>query len=253
MDLSNKIAIVTGARRGMGRTHALGLAKRGAKVVVSDISLKDCKKVVREIEEIGGKALAMKCDISQKKEIGKMVRKTIEKFGKIDILINNAAILQRKPFLEITEKDWNKILDINLKGQFLCSQAIARVMAKQKSGGAIVNIASVAMGQLGKGFKNLVHYCASKGGIIAMTEAMALELAPFNIRVNAVAPGRIDTAMDDTLKQSLKTREKILNQIPLHRVGKPEEVSNLVIFLASDEASYITGSTIIIDGGWMAR
>jgi len=249
MDLLNKIAIVTGARRGMGKIHALALAKRGAKVVVSDISLKDCKKVMREIEKIGGGALAIKCDISQKREVEEMVKKTVKKFGKIDILINNAGILQRKPFLKLTEEEWNKTIDINLKGYFLCSQVVAKEMIKQKSGGVIVNVASVAAI---KGFKNLSHYCASKGGIVVLTEAMALELAPYNIRVNAIAPGRINTAMDDTLKKEPKTREKILSQIPLHRIGNPEEVSNLVIFLASDEVSYITGSTVVIDGGWMA-
>ncbi len=252
MNLSNKVTIVTGARRGMGRTHALALAKMGAKVVVSDISLKDCEKVVKEIKKMDGEALAVKCDISQKKEIEEMVEKTVEKFGKIDVLINNAGICQRKPFLELTEEEWDKTIDINLKGYFLCSQAVAKEMAKQKSGGAIVNIASVAMGQVGMGFKTLSHYCASKGGIVAMTEAIALELAPYNIRVNAVAPGRIDTLMDDTLKQDPKTMEGILSQIPLHRVGKPEEISNLVVFLASDESSYMTGSTVVIDGGWLA-
>jgi NAD(P)-dependent dehydrogenase (short-subunit alcohol dehydrogenase family) len=166
-------------------------------------------------------------------------------------LVNNAGICQFKPFLELTEEDWDRTLDINLKGYFLCAQACAKEMVKRKSG-VIINIASVAMGQVGIGFPSLVHYCASKGGIVAMTEAMALELAPYNIRVNAISPGAIETPMIDPLKADPKTMETILARIPLHRVGKPEEVSNLVLFLASDQSSYITGSNFVIDGGWLA-
>ncbi|PIP24785.1 MAG: short-chain dehydrogenase [Candidatus Nealsonbacteria bacterium CG23_combo_of_CG06-09_8_20_14_all_36_12] len=249
--LKNKVVIITGARQGMGCSHAITLAKAGARVVVSDISQENCEKVVKEIEKNGGEAIAIKCDVAKKGEVEEMVRKTVEKFGKIDILVNNAGICQFKPFLELTEEDWDRTLDINLKGYFLCAKAAAKEMAKQKSG-TIINIASIAMGQVGVGFPALVHYCASKGGIVAMTEAMALELAPYNIRVNAIAPGAIDTPMAAATKQDPKTLEQSLARIPLHRMGQPEEVSNLVLFLASDESSYITGSTIVIDGGWLA-
>ena len=251
MDLTNKVAIITGARRGIGRTHALTLAKAGAKIVVSDISEEDCQKVVEEIKKQEGEALAIKCDVSKRKEVDEMVRKTIEEFGKVDILVNNAGICQFKPFLELTEEEWDKTLDINLKGYFLCAQAAAKEMTKQKSG-VIINIASVAMGQQGVGFPNIVHYCASKGGIVAMTEALAVELAPYNIRVNAVAPGMIETPMIDPIKQDTKTMEAMLTKVPMGRVGKPEEVSNLVLFLASDQSSYMTGSTVVVDGGWLA-
>jgi len=250
-ELKNKVAIVTGARRGMGRTHALTLAKAGAKVVISDISQEECQKVVDEIKKVGGEGLAVKCDVSNKKEVEEMVKKTIEQFGKVDILVNNAGICQFKPFLELTEEEWDRTLDINLKGYFLCAQAAAKEMAKQKSG-VIVNIASIAMGQVGMGFQNLAHYCASKGGIVAMTETLALELAPYNIRVNAISPGAIETPMIDPLKTDPKMMEATLAQIPLHRAGKPEEVSNLVLFLASEQSSYMTGSTVVIDGGWLA-
>jgi len=249
--LKDKVAIVTGARKGMGRTHSLTLAKAGVKVVVSDISLEDCQKVVDEIKKNGGEAIAVKCDVSKKQEVDEMVRETIEKFGKIDILVNNAGICQFKPFLELTEEEWDRTLDINLKGYFLCAQAVAKEMAKQKSG-VIVNIASVAMGQVGIGMATIAHYCASKGGIVAMTEALAVELAPYNIRVNAIAPGMIETPMIDPVKQDPKMMEALLAKVPLGRVGKPEEVSNLVLFLASDESSYMTGSTVVIDGGWLA-
>jgi NAD(P)-dependent dehydrogenase (short-subunit alcohol dehydrogenase family) len=251
LELKGKVAIVTGARRGMGRTHALVLAKAGAKVVVSDIFQEDCEKVVKEIKKDGGEAIAIKCDVSKKEEVDNMVKATVDKWGKIDILINNAGICQFKPFLELTEQEWDRTIDINLKGYFLCSQAAAKEMVRQKSG-AIVNIASIAMGQVGVGFLNLAHYSASKGGIVGMTETMAIELGPYNIRVNAIAPGVIETPMIDPIKQDQKAMEGILARVPLHRVGKSEEVSNLVLFLASDASSYMTGSTVVIDGGWLA-
>ncbi|MBC7074408.1 SDR family oxidoreductase [Candidatus Parcubacteria bacterium] len=250
-DLKEKVVIITGARRGMGKSHALAFTKAGAKVVVSDISLEDCQKVVDEIKEMGGEAIAIKCDVTKKEEVEKMVKKTIENWGKIDILVNNAGICQFKPFLELTEEEWDRTLDINLKGYFLCAQACAKEMIKQKSG-VIINIASVAMGQTGIGFPALVHYCASKGGIVAMTEAMALELAPYNIRVNAIAPGAIETPMVDPLTTNPQMLEATLARIPMHRLGKPAEVSNLVLFLASEVSSYMTGSTVVIDGGWLA-
>ena len=251
MDLKDKVAIVTGARRGMGRTHALVLAKAGAKVVVADISLEDCQKVVEEIEKNGGEAIAVKCDVSKKEEVEEMVKETVEKFGKVDILVNNAGICQFKPFLELNEEEWDRTLDINLKGYFLCAQAVAKEMTKQKSG-VIVNIASVAMGQQGIGMPNIVHYCASKGGIVGMTEALAVELASYNIRVNAISPGMIETPMIDPIKADPKVKKAMLTRVPLRRVGNPEEVSNLVLFLVSDASSYITGSTVVIDGGWLA-
>jgi len=250
-NLKDKVAIVTGARRGMGRTHALTLAKAGAKVVVSDISLEDCEKVVKEIEKDGGKGLALKCDVTKKKEVEEMVKKTVKKWGKLDILVNNAGICQFKPFLDLTEEEWDRTININLKGYFLCAQAAAKEMAKQKRG-VIVNIASVAMGQQGIGMSNIVHYCASKGGIVGMTEALAVELAPYNIRVNAVSPGMIETPMIDTVKKDPKQTEAMLARVPLRRTGNPQEISNLVLFLASEESSYMTGSTVVVDGGWLA-
>lgn len=251
MDLKDKVAIITGAKRGMGRSHALTLAKAGAKVMVADISKEDCQVVVQEIEKNKGEAMAVKCDVAKKEEVEEMVETVKEKWGKVDILVNNAGIAQFKPFLELTEEEWSRTLDINLKGYFLCAQAAAKEMAKQKSG-VIVNIASVAMGQVGIGFPNIVHYCASKGGIVAMTEALAVELAPYNIRVNAVSPGMIETSMIDTIKQDKQQTEGMMSRVPMHRFGRPEEVSNLVLFLASDSSSYMTGSTVVIDGGWLS-
>jgi len=250
-DLKNKTAIVTGARRGMGRAHALVLAKAGARVMVADISSEECEKVVKEIEKNGGEAMAIKCDVSKKEEVDKMIETVVKKWGKLDILINNAGIAQFVPFLQMTEAEWDKTININLKGYFLCAQAAAKEMQRQGSG-AIVNIASVAMGQVGVGFPNLTHYCASKGGIVGMSEAMAIELAPYNIRVNVVSPGAIDTPMIDPVKQDKAAMAGILARVPLRRVGKPEEVANAVLFLASDESSYMTGSVVVVDGGWLA-
>jgi NAD(P)-dependent dehydrogenase (short-subunit alcohol dehydrogenase family) len=250
-NLQNKVAIVTGARRGMGRTDALILAKNGAKVVVSDISQEDCQIVVEEIKKQGGDAIAVKCDVSKKAEVDDLVKTAVDKWGRVDILVNNAGICQFKSFLEMTEEEWDKTININLKGYFLCAQAAAKEMAKQKSG-VIVNIASVAMGQQGVGMPGIVHYCASKGGIVAMTEALAVELAPFNIRVNAIAPGLIDTPMVQEAGTDQKAIDGMLMRVPLKRVGKPEEISSAVLFLASDESSYITGATVVVDGGWLA-
>lgn len=250
-DLKGKVAVITGSRRGMGKSHALLFAEAGAKVVVSDISQEECQKVVDEIKKKKGEAIAVKCDVTEKAEVDSMIKATVKKWGKLDILVNNAGIVEFKPFVDLTEADWDRTLDINLKGYFLCAQAAAKEMIKKKSG-AIVNIASVEMGQVGGGMPMIVHYCASKGGVVAMTEALAVELAPYNIRVNAVSPGAIETPMVDAAKQDPKMLEGTLAKIPMRRMGKPEEVSNLVLFLASDASSYITGATMIVDGGWLA-
>ena len=250
-NLKNKTVLITGARRGMGRAHALILAKYGAKVIVTDIDLDECQQVVEEIKKQGGQALALRLDVTQKDEVAQVFQEAVQKFGRIDVLVNNAGIAEFQSFLAMSEEEWDRTLDINLKGQFLCAQAAAIQMKKQGSG-AIVNIASVAMGQQGIGFPNIAHYCASKGGIAALTEALAVELAPLNIRVNCIAPGLIDTPMINTVKSDPKTMEGMLGRIPLHRTGRPEEVSELVAFLASDDSSYITGSVVVIDGGWLA-
>ncbi len=249
--LTDKVAIVTGARRGMGRAHALALSLAGAFVVIADVSIDECKKVVEEIREKGGDAQAIECDISKKEDIDSLIEKTKEKYKGIDILVNNAGIVDYKNFFDLTEEDWNRVIDINLKGTFLCTQAVSRVM-KDQGGGAIVNIGSIAMGQSGIGFPNAVPYIASKGGIAGITEALAVDLAPYNIRVNAIAPGIIETSLIDSIKEKEEDMEKIIERIPLRRSGKAEEVSAAVVFLSSPASSYITGAIINIDGGWLA-
>jgi NAD(P)-dependent dehydrogenase (short-subunit alcohol dehydrogenase family) len=249
MRLDGKTGIVTGARRGIGRAIALALAREGATVVVSDISQEDSQKVVDEIKRMGRRGLALKCDVSFSNDVEDMVRRTVAEFGRVDILVNNAGIIAYKPFLELTEEDWDKILNVNLKGQFLCARAAARDMVKNKSG-RIINIASISSGGCGIAFPLIAHYTASKGGVGALTEALALELTPLGINVNAICPGAIDTDMAKGAKESGQLQQ-VLARIPKGRLGQPQDIANLAVFLASDESEYISGAAIVIDGGWL--
>jgi NAD(P)-dependent dehydrogenase (short-subunit alcohol dehydrogenase family) len=253
-ELKGKVAIVTGAAKGMGRAHSLKLAGAGAKVVVTDIDVPGCQAVVEEIKKMRGEALAVKCDQSKKADVDNVAAETLKKFGKIDILVNNAGIFPFKPFLEMQESDFEKVIDVNLKGYFLMAQSCAKEMQKNQPNakgqrGTIINIASVAAII---GFPGLAHYCASKGGIVAMSKALALELAPLGIRINCIDPGSIDTPGTHTTTIDPKVREAMMAKIPLKRNGEAEEIANAVLFLASDESSYMTGSTMVVDGGWVA-
>jgi 3-oxoacyl-[acyl-carrier protein] reductase len=249
MRLSNKTAIVTGARRGIGRAIALALAREGSNVVVSDISQDDCQKVVDEIEGLGRRGLAFKCDVSSSAEVEDMVKITVSEFSRVDILVNNAGILTFKPFLELTDEDWDKTLNVNLKGQFLCARAAAREMIKNKWG-RIINIASISSGGCGIAFPLIAHYTVSKGGVVALTKALALELTPQGINVNAICPGAIDTVMAKGVKEGGQLQQ-VLARIPKGRLGQPEEIASLAVFLASEESDYINGAAIVIDGGWL--
>src|SRR3989338_7254725 len=246
-NLKDKIALITGGRRGMGKSHALALARQGAKVVVTDIDAAECAPVVHEIKSLGGEAACFAMDVSNSKEVNFVFDEVIKTFGRLDILVNNAGILILKPALELTEKEWDKMMDINLKGQFFCAQRAAKEMAKNKWG-RIINISSIASGGVGIGFEGAAHYAASKGGVIGMTETLAIELAPFGINVNAIAPGAIDTPMIQAGAEEEELK-KWVEKIPLKRIGRPEEVSAMVVFLASEEASYVTGATFYVDGG----
>lgn len=251
-ELKNKITLVTGARRGMGRTHALALARQGAKVIVTDINAGECAPIVEEIKSAGGDAVCFKMDVSNNAEVNLVFDEIIKQFGRIDILVNNAGIYFPKPALELTEEDWDKMININLKGQFFCAQRAAKEMAKNKWG-RIINISSVASGQVGVGIAGGAHYTASKGGIIGMSETLAVEWAPLGINVNIIAPGAIDTPMIQAAQIPKEAMDDMLRRIPLKRIGRPEEVSAMVVFLASEEASYITGATFYVDGGWLAQ
>lgn len=252
-DLKGKVAIVTGAAKGMGKAHSLKLAGAGAKVAVSDIDMPGCQAVVEEIKKMRGEALAVKCDQSKKADVDSVVAETLKKFGKIDILVNNAGIFPFEPFLQMSEQNFEKVIDVNLKGYFLMTQACAKEMQKNKPNakgqrGTIINIASIAAIM---GFAGLAHYCASKGGIIAMSKALALELAPLGIRINNIDPGAIETP-GATGGADKKGDEKMVSSVPMKRWGTPEEIANAVLFLASEESSYMTGSTMVVDGGWVA-
>ncbi len=252
-DLHDKVAVVTGARRGMGKAHALALAKQGAHVVVTDIGAgaEECKTVVSEVVKSGGSATCVDMDVSKKTDVDAVFDDVVKQFGRLDILINNAGIYISKPALEITEAEWDHMIAINLKGQFLCAQRAAREMMRNKWG-RIINIASIASGGVGVGIAGGAHYTASKGGIIGMSETLAVELAPYGITVNVIAPGAIDTPMVQSAQMPKEALEGLLTSIPLRRMGKPEEVAAMAVFLASEESSYVTGATFYVDGGWLA-
>ena len=250
-NLHDRVAIITGAKQGMGRTHALALAAQGAIVVLTDRRQQDCNELAEDIQSQGGKSISLGMDVSSKAQIDAAFGEVMQRYRRLDILVNNAGIFKPKPALELTEKEWEETLTVNLKGQFLCAQRAAKEMKKHKWG-RIINISSIASGQVGVGFPGAAHYTASKGGILGMTETLADEWAQYGITVNAIAPGAIDTPMVESAKMPKNALNALLSHIPLHRMGKPEEVSVAVVFLASEEASYVTGSTLYVDGGWLA-
>lgn len=244
MRLKGKVALVTGGGRGMGRMISLALAKEGVKVCVNYFHSKDAaEEVVKRIKENGGDAISHKADVSKLEEVNRMVEEVNKKFGRIDILINNAGLNIDKYLMIMNEEEWDKVINVNLKGTFNCSKAVSRVMIGQRSGN-IVNISSVSAIS---GAAGQTNYSAAKGGMISFTKSLARELAPFGIRVNALAPGLIETEM--VKKMPKKMLDQILAMTPLKRMGKPEEVAKVVIFLVSDEAGYITGQVIRVDGG----
>jgi len=250
-DLTGKVALVTGASSGIGRASALALAKQGATVVVAARRIDRLADLAKEIVGMGRESLPIMMDVIKKETITAAVNKTVEMYGKLDILLNNAGVAEFVPFLDMTEEQWDKTIDTNLKGYFLVAQAAAREMAKHKWG-RIVNIASIASGGVGVGFPSIAHYCASKGGIVAFTEALADELAPMGILVNCIGPGLIETEMTKGILDNPDQAKTFTARIPLKRAGKPEEIAAAVVFLASEEASYTTGTTLYVDGGWLA-
>jgi len=249
MLLPGKVAVVTGAGRGMGRAIALVLAREGANVVVNSQS-ETCETVANEIKALGGQAIPVKADVSKFDEVKKMIDLAIENFGKIDILVNNAGIfIGLAPLFEIKEEDWNRVFDVNLKGVFYCCKAVIPYMMKRRSG-KIINISSIDP-MRGAGFPmGGAHYAASKAGVIAITKCLARELGPYGICVNSVAPGEIETDLSRGELDTPEKRAEFERQIPLGRIGQPEDVAKVVVFLASDLADYITGEIIKCDGGW---
>jgi acetoacetyl-CoA reductase/3-oxoacyl-[acyl-carrier protein] reductase len=242
-----KIAIVTGGGRGIGRAITLALAQRKIDVVVTYLTQHDaCEQTAADVRALGCAALVVQADVTQRASVRQLISTVTEKFGRIDVLVNNAGILQQKPFNTITDEDWDTMLATNLKGVFVCSQEVMPVIVRQGGGGSIVNISSSG-GQLGGMLA--VHYAVSKAGVISMTRSLARVGAPDGIRVNCVTPGLIETEMSQKEIHSEVGQQKISREIPLRRAGLVEEVASAVVFLASDEAAYITGQSINVNGG----
>ena len=247
--LEKTVAIVTGGGTGIGRSIALEFAKEGANVVICGRRETNLEKAAEEIRALGKRSLAVVTDVSVKPQVQDMVKQTVDSFGSIDILVNNAGVLRSAPLVDMTESEWDEVIDINLKGVFLCMQAVAPYMMKQKHG-KIINISSICGqgGALGDG----APYCASKAGVILLTQVAAWELGQYNINVNNIAPGLILTPMasqertDGEFAQFLEERKK---GILLHRVGKPEDIARTAVFLASEDSSFMTGQTVTVDGG----
>ena len=243
MKLTGKVALVTGAAQGIGKAIALLLARNGADIVVSDINLEKAEETAKEIGAMSPKAVAVKVDVANLSDVDQMVTGILEKLAKIDILVNNAGITRDKLILRMTEEDWDAVLGVNLKGTFNCTKAVLRHMAKQRSG-KIVNIASV-VGEMGNAGQ--ANYSASKAGVIGLTKTIAREYAQRGINVNAIAPGYIETPMTEALPE--KAKEELRKLIPMERLGKPEDVAEAVLFLVSEESSYMTGQVLNVNGG----
>lgn len=243
MRLKDRVAIVTGAARGLGKTFSLALSKEGAKVMVVDIA--DLEKTVKEIESSGGVVKSLKADVSIEEDTLKMAEKTFTYFGRIDILVNNAAIiygLTRKPFFEIDPQEWDRVMRVNVKGPWLCTKAVFPYM-KQQGKGKIINLSSETFFTGSHGF---VHYVASKGGVVGLTRALSIELGPFKINVNAIAPGFTDTEASRSIAD---VTQYDVTRTPLGRLQQPNDLIGAVIFLASDESDFITGQVLLVDGG----
>ena len=243
MSLNGKVAIVTGASRGIGKSVALKLAGEGADVVVTATSLEAAQMTADEIIKMGGKALGLKVNVADSAEVDALFARTVEAFGKVDILVNNAGITKDGLLLRMKDEDWDDVLNINLRGAFACSRAAVKLMSKARFG-RIVNISSV-VGEMGNAGQ--ANYCASKSGMIGLTKSVAREFAGRNVTVNAVTPGFIETDMTAVLPE--KSREALLQQIPLGRFGAPEDIANAVYFLVSDMGAYVTGQVLSINGG----
>ncbi len=249
MILEEKVAIVTGAARGIGEVIARKYAENGAKIVIADVNISKAQEVAEEISEnYDTEAIAVETDVSNSEDVDKMVNKTVEKFGKVDILVNNAGIFSSGSIVDQDEEDWDKVIDINLKGQFLCTQRVVQEMLEQGKG-RIINIASIS-GETGWNADDPA-YCASKGGTIALTKELSCELTPKGITVNAVSPGHIKTEMTEPLLDEDDHYRASVEEIPKGRMGKPEDIAGASLYLASDEADFVSGQILTVDGGWI--
>lgn len=250
MRLKNKVAVVTGSATGIGRACALRMAGEGAAVIVDyvDTQSDQAEELVSEIEKDGGRARAVRADVSKPRDVQHLVDEAVKAFERVDIMVNNAGIEKEAAFVDTSLESWENIIGVNLTGPFLCSQTAAKQMIAQGQGGRIINISSV---HEDVPMPTNVPYCASKGGLRMLMRTIAVELAPHNITVNNIAPGAIDTPINAATEENPKKMDALLAEIPLDRMGRPDEVAELCTFLASDAASYVTGSTYVIDGGMM--
>jgi len=247
MNLEKKVCIITGAATGIGRAIATKFVKEGAAVAIDYVgNSQRADELVSALKTIGGRVVAIAADVSDSKQVAMLFDETIEAFGRLDVLVNNAGIEKKMPFVDTPEQEWNKVIAINLTGPFLCSQRAAKQMIAQGDGGRIINVSSV---HEDLAMPTNSPYCASKGGLRMLMRTIAVELAPHRILVNNVAPGAVDTPMDAPLKADEKELDALLGEIPLGRMGKPEEIAEMCAFLASSGASYSTGSTFFVDGG----
>ncbi|MEE9191977.1 MAG: 3-oxoacyl-ACP reductase family protein [Candidatus Aerophobetes bacterium] len=246
MRLKNKVAIVTGAARGIGKAIAQRFLQEGAAVAINDVNLEKAEEIVHEAKSKGKKALSVKADVSNEKEVEEMVNRVYSNFARIDILVNNAGIIKRGSTEDHSYEDWDRVIAVNLRGTYNCSKAVIPIMKKQGCG-KIVNVSSIA-GKVGN-IASAPSYGSSKGAINALTKSMARELAEYGICVNAVAPHAVETEM--SAEWSQEKRRQLMSQIPLKRLGRPEEVAAAVLFLASDEASFITGEILDVNGGYL--
>ncbi len=246
--LEGQVAIVTGGGTGIGRSIALEFAKSGADVVVTSRKLANLEKVAEEVTALGRRSLAIPADITNKVDVDNLVQRVMDEFSGIDILVSNAGIVVRAPLLETPEDEWDKVIDTNLKGYYLCSQVVGKRMVEQKRGN-IINIASTSSFEMSEGEG---PYCISKAGVVMLTKVLAFELAHYNIRANAIAPGWVKTNPNEVYWSDPETYKQITAKIPMGRWAEPSEIASVALFLASDASSYMTGHTIVVDGGFLA-
>ena len=250
MRLKDKVSIITGAAQGIGQACAQEFAKEGATVVLADINIEFGERNAAEIRANGGEAVFIPCDVSQSVQIHNLVRQTVEKYGRIDVVVNNAGVNHSANFFDITEEDWDRVTSVDLKGAFLLTQAAARVMVEKKIPGVIINFSSVMAVMA---LADQVPYCAAKGGVNQLTKAMALALSEYGIRVNAIGPGPVMTELMKRVVHNKEKEAELLSRLPIGRIAECREIATVAVFLASDDASYFTGQTLYPDGGRMIQ